>query len=803
MDVEQLGAFYLGKEVDVETRTRLAQPLMYDARDLTTHAVCVGMTGSGKTGLCIDLLEEAALDRIPALVIDPKGDITNLLLQFPELRPEDFLPWVNADDAARKNLTLEEFAQQQADLWKNGLSDWGQGPERIRKLSESADFRIYTPGSTSGVPISILDSFRRPVGSWQSQLESILERIQGTVSGLLGLLGVAADPIKSREHILLSNLFEEAWKSGQDLDLQRLILGIQNPPFSRLGVFDVESFFPASERMELALSLNSLIASPSFASWMKGQPLDISSLLFTDDARPRHSIFYIAHLSEPERMFFVTLLLNQMVSWMRTQPGTTSLRALLYMDEIFGFFPPVANPPSKQPMLTLLKQARAFGVGVVLSTQNPVDLDYKGLTNTGTWFIGRLQTERDRSRLLDGLGSSDFRLSGGEWDLDELIGSLDKRVFLMHNIHEPEPVLFQTRWAMSYLRGPLTRDQIRQLTPRDEIATLLSDRGVTGQRHPTGSPVPPPLPVSIPQVFLLPVSGGGASGAEIIYRPHLLGRGEVYFEDSGKGVRKKEEISILTGLDAVTAWEEGHHYNQPVSEAPIPGSLFSEDPLPVANESDLKQAHKDLEDFLYRTRRLTLFYHRTLKVYSEPEETQKDFRIRLEQKAREARDQEIDRIERKYEARLRRLNAQLRKAEIVLQKKSDTASSRKREMLVSVGESILGMFLGRKSIRAASSSLGRYRMSSTAEKAAEEAEEKLESIQEEMAALEAALTEETEMIRQDWLESLQDVEEIEVGPRRTDIDVEQVHLAWAPYFFDPTSGTLGGPAYVEETPPRG
>lgn len=399
---EKLGAFYLGQEYDLDAGKRLDRLAMYDARDLTTHAVCVGMTGSGKTGLCIDLLEEAAIDNVPAIMIDPKGDLTNLLLTFPDLRPEDFEPWVNVDDARRKGMTVGEYARYIADIWRKGLADWGEGPERIRMLKQSADFRIYTPGSDAGLPVSILASLKAPALSWDENEELLREQVQGTASALLGFVGIEANPLRSREHILLSNIFEHFWRQGEDLDLARLITSIQSPPVRQLGVFDVDTFFPEKDRFGLAMSLNNIIAAPSFEGWIKGEPLDVANLLYTAAGKPRHSIFYIAHLSDAERMFFVTLLLEQIVTWVRQQSGTTSLRALLYFDEVFGFFPPVANPPSKRPLLTLLKQARAFGFGVVLTTQNPVDLDYKGLTNAGTWFIGKLQTERDKMRVLDG-----------------------------------------------------------------------------------------------------------------------------------------------------------------------------------------------------------------------------------------------------------------------------------------------------------------------------------------------------------------------------------------------------------------
>src|SRR5688572_30926123 len=423
------------------------------------------MTGSGKTGLCIDLLEEAALDGVPAIAIDPKGDLTNLMLTFPELRPEDFRPWINEDDARAKSLSPDDYAAQQAKLWRDGLAAWGEDGERIRRLKDAADFAIYTPGSTAGIPISILASFAAPAQGVRDDSELLRDRVTTTASSVLGLLGITADPIQSREHILIANLLTRAWSVGEGLDLGALIAQIQKPPMARVGALDLESFYPEKERGQLAVKMNNLLASPGFNAWLEGVPLDVGQLLRTESGKPRVAIVSIAHLSEAERMFFVSLLLGQVLDWVRAQSGTTSLRAILYMDEIFGYFPPVAEPPSKRPLLTLLKQSRAFGLGIVLATQNPVDLDYKGLANTGTWFVGRLQTDRDKARLLDGLAGASAA-AGGAFDrtaLDRTIGALGKRVFLMSDVHEDAPVVFESRWAMSYLRGPLTRQQIQTL----------------------------------------------------------------------------------------------------------------------------------------------------------------------------------------------------------------------------------------------------------------------------------------------------------------------------------------------------
>ena len=462
---EQLGAFYLGKQYDIESGEVQPDYLLYDAKDLTTHAVCVGMTGSGKTGLCLSLLEEAAIDGVPAIAIDPKGDLGNLLLTFPELRPEDFRPWIEEREATREGITPDELAAKTATQWRKGLARWDQDGARIANLRSAVDTAIYTPGSNSGLPLTVLRSFDVPPPAVLNDSDALRGRVSSAASGLLALLGIDADPIRSREHILLSNIFQRAWTAGRSLDLPELIREIQQPPFDRVGVMDLESIFPAADRRDMSMQLNNLLASPSFASWMEGESLNIKRLLYTPEGRPRLSIISIAHLSESERMFFVTILLNEVLSWMRSQPGTSSLRALLYMDEVFGYFPPTANPPSKTPMLTLLKQARAYGLGVVLATQNPVDLDYKGLSNAGTWFLGRLQTERDKARVLDGLegATAATGASFNRKQMETLLSRMGNRVFLMNNVHDDEPIVFQTRWVMSYLRGPLTRGQIQNL----------------------------------------------------------------------------------------------------------------------------------------------------------------------------------------------------------------------------------------------------------------------------------------------------------------------------------------------------
>lgn len=829
MDFEVPGAFYLGKEYDVSEGSRLDQLLMYDARDLTTHAVCIGMTGSGKTGLCIDLLEEAAIDEIPALIIDPKGDMTNLLLSFPELRAQDFRPWVNADDARRNGLTVDAFAAEQAELWRNGLAEWGQDGDRIRLMREAADFVIYTPGSDAGVPVSILQSFAAPPLNWDTDTELLRERIQGAVSALLALVGLDADPVQSREHILLSSLFEHFWRQGEDLDLPKLILAIQKPPVRKLGVFDVDTFFPEGDRFKLAMRINNIIAAPAFRSWLQGQAMDISGFLSTPRGKPRHSVFYIAHLSEPERMFFVTMLLNQIITWMRTQPGTTSLRALLYMDEIFGFFPPVANPPSKRPMLTLLKQARAFGVGVVLTTQNPVDLDYKGLTNAGTWFIGRLQTERDKRRLLDGLESVSSQ-AGEALDRSQLsatISALGKRVFLLHNVHEREPVTFQTRWAMSYLRGPMTRLQVRELMEDqqpDRPAESPLDRTVIGHAGdtqpgptveaagdletvtPSGretSDTPPSLSSRVQQVYL-PVRRGASTAAvdmeasigqaieiqssHLIYRPAVLGIGRLHFVDRTRDVNEQEEFTLLVKAPeklGIVSWEQARSADVGMGDlrdSPDDTAHFEQLPESLNESPEFTALKNNLNDYLYHNSALVLQYSPLLDAYEKPDETDQAFRMRLRQLAREKRDERVDEITERYDKDLKKIRDRLRRVQADLARREADVRARKQATLVSVGESVVGMFLGRRSMRMASTALSKQRQAAKAKLQLEDAQDEVRELEKDMADLEEELRERVAAIKQEWEDAVDNLESYEVRPRRKDVRISFFGLAWFPHW---------------------
>jgi hypothetical protein len=779
-DYEKLGAFYLGRERDS------GATLLYESKHLTTHAVCVGMTGSGKTGLCVGLLEEAAIDGIPALVIDPKGDLGNLLLTFPRLEAADFRPWVDEDEARRKGVDVETFAAQTAERWRNGLAEWDQDGGRIERLRAAADFTIYTPGSDAGVPVSILGSFQAPDAATRDDREAFRDRIQSTAASLLGLAGVKADAM-AREFVLLSSILDHAWRQGQDLDLAALIGMIQQPPFTKVGVLDLDNFYPAKERFGLAMALNSLLASPGFEAWLEGEALNLDRLLYTPAGKPRIAIVSIAHLSDSERMFFVALLLNEVLGWMRRQAGTSSLRAILYMDEIFGYFPPVAEPPSKKPLLTLLKQARAFGLGVVLATQNPGDLDYKGLANTGTWFIGRLQTERDKMRVLEGLQGA-AEASGGRFDkaeMDALLSGLGARVFLLNNVHAGAPEVFSTRWCMSYLRGPMTRPQIRQLmsgrvTPAGvaaaaPAASAAASAAVAGAAKPV-------LPPGIQELFV-PLHGA------LHYEPCVFGAAQVELADAKLGVSELRDVLFAAPVNEGVApvdWAQSEALDLPLNELlqqPAPGATFGELPAAAANVKNYAAWQKMFTTWLSQNSVMELWRSAALKEVSHPGEDERDFRIRLLHRAHEVRDAETEKLRQKYASKFNTLNDRLMRARQKVELEKEQVKSQTMNSMLSIGSSLLGAFLGKKTVSAAN--VGRIGTAARSagrigkEKAdVARAEESVEAVEQQLAALEAQFKEEVAAVTAFLDPANERLEKVTIKPKRTGIQVRFVALGW-------------------------
>ncbi len=808
---EKLGAFYLGKPYDLKTRAAKPGILLYDSADLVTHAVCVGMTGSGKTGLCIALLEEAAIDGIPAIVIDPKGDLANLLLTFPDLRPGDFAPWVNEEDAQTKGLTVDQYAAQQAELWRKGLADWGQDGARIANLKAAADFSIYTPGSNAGIPVSILKSFAAPAPAIRDDSELMTDLVNTTATSLLGLLGIDADPIKSREHILISTILNREWSEGKHLDIAALIQQIQNPAISRIGVMDLETFFPSKERFELAMGLNNLLAAPAFSSWMEGEALDVQNLLHTTAGKPRVAIFSIAHLNDSQRMFFVSLLLNQTLGWMRTQSGTTSLRAILYMDEIFGYFPPVANPPSKLPLLTLLKQGRAFGLGVVLSTQNPVDLDYKGLANMGTWFIGRLQTERDKARVLEGLEGIAAG-SGRKFDRQEMqqvLAGLSNRVFLLNNVHEDGTEVFQTRWAMSYLRGPLTRTQIKTLmegrkssaaeapTPSTSTAATTRVAAVTQTANATKNKAPDAQPAVLPpeiRQYFVPLRGDAPKDAALTYHPMVLGVAEVRYSNK-KSLDMTQHLTVVTPISdgpVAVDWNQAGQADlaiEDLEQSPEESAQFAELATVAAKTKSYDTWRKDFAGWIYRNQRVELLQSPTLEIASNPGESERDFRVRLQQLAREQRDQAVEKLRQRYAPKFAALEEKRRRAEQTVAREAEQSKTQKVQTAISFGATLLSSFIGRKTVslgtlgRATTTARGVSRSMKEAQDVTR-AQETLEAVSQQVADLDAQFKDETASLEKAADPQTEQFDKVSLKPVKANIAVTLVTLAWVPYWSD-------------------
>jgi hypothetical protein len=812
-DIEQPACFYLGREYDLDQKAvRPDKYVMYDARDLTTHGVVVGMTGSGKTGLCISLLEEAAIDGVPCVIIDPKGDLTNLLLQFPDLDPKKFQEWLNEEDARQKGLTPEVYGKQLSDRWRKGLEETAQTPDRIARLKAASDQRIYTPGSEAGLPLSILGTFAAPKG--KLPLEDLNHKIEALATALLGLTGVQSDPVQSREHILISNLLLDRWQAGRDVDLTGLIQLIEKPPIKNVGAYAMETFFPARERVKFAATLNNVLAAPSFKTWTTGDPLDLTAMLYRG-GRPQQVIFYTAHLDDTQRMFFTTLLLEEVLAWTRKQAGTSNLRALVYFDEVYGYLPPTANPPSKRPLLTLLKQARAFGVGVLLATQNPMDLDYKALSNAGTWFVGKLQTERDKARLLEGMESAaaEHGALTDHGKLEKIISSLGNRIFLLHDIHRPAPVLFQTRWSLSFLRGPLTREQVGKLMaplkeqpamaiplcaacgaelgpdvtdrcqkcgqpPWKQDTSRLQDKAFREALTRAAAPLtPPPLPpgergrgegaapadaslrrqppVLPPDVrqFYLPLSPMRPAGAEVVYYPYVLGVAEVLFvmdKRTGKEHRRTlRRLAEAAPAGHPVAWDKGRPIRDDLAAAPEANAAWGEVPEALDTGKKLKALERAFIEFLYAAQKLALFENRTLGLVGEPGEGEQDFRKRCEAAAEQEKQKALEMERVKFAPKFEALEATA----------GDEAPAK-----------------GRGRTARKSGSVSRQ-------------EEKRRKLQADYQSKQDEITEK-------WRRIGEEATPIQLKPRKADVRVTHFGIGWAPYWRVASDGKVVlAPAY--------
>jgi len=786
---EKLGLLYLGRELDFDSGEPSDVPFLYKNKNLTTHGVIIGMTGSGKTGLGIGLIEEAIMDNVPSIVIDPKGDMGNLLLSFPENRPEDFAPWIDSTEAARKDMSVEDFAAATAKTWTEGLASWGQGPERIRTLRSKTTMTIYTPGSSAGVPISVLSGFLAPDESVLSDTDTLNSLVSTTTTSLLALVNISGDPLQSKEHILLSSLLLHFWRKGEDLSIEALIGQIVSPPFTKVGVFSLDTFYPQKDRMSLAMTLNNILASPTFAAWTEGEPLDMQKILYGAHGTPKTAIFSISHLSDAERMFFVTMLLNQFIGWMRRQRGASSLKALLYMDEIFGYFPPTANPPSKKPMMLLLKQARAFGVGVVLSTQNPVDLDYKGLSNIGTWFVGRLQTRQDQEKVVEGIvGASDGNLDAPK--VRTLLSDMKGRQFLMNSAHVDEPVLFETRWVMSYLKGPISKNDIKKLMEGGKGAESLEDEGSSQETQDAGpggggAGFPPVVSKNIEQLYYM----NNIMDEENCLQPRLGLTASVRFYNAKRNIDEVIELNEQLHLDDSFArpdWERSFEPEYILDDcstsSPTDCSYY---PLPTgfADLKDLKVLTKSFSDYLYQNKRLELFRVKSLGLESEPSESMVDFKVRLGDHLREKKEEAIDKLEAKYRTKQERLEQRLLRAMAKVDKEQQDVQSKTTDSIISFGAAIVGAFFGRKKLSATNigkaatgiRNVGRVSKEKSDVKRAEQA---VQNVQISIGELAVEIEDKVFELGDNYEVDAFEIETFAIKPRRSDIFDLRLALVW-------------------------
>jgi hypothetical protein len=787
----------IGGALDPATKERTADTTVIGTADLTTHGVIVGMTGSGKTGLGIVLVEECLAAGIPALIIDPKGDLTNLCLTFPGLAAADFEPWVNPSDVATAGVTAPEYAARQAVQWREGLAGWGIAPDRIAALRASVEFEVYTPGSSSGTQLNIVGTLHAPPSGTPS--EDSADEIESYVTSVLSMLGISADPLASREHVLLSTLIQHAWSKGEDLDLATLLARVQQPPMRKLGVLELDQFFPAADRAAFTVRLNSLLASPGFATWMAGDPIDIESMLHTADGGPRCAIVTTAHLSDEQRQSVTALILAKLVTWMRRQGGTSDLRALLYMDEVAGYLPPTANPPTKKPIMLLLKQARAFGLGVVLSTQNPVDVDYKALSNAGTWLIGRLQTEQDKARLIDGLKSAAGSVDIGA--VSQTISALGKRQFLLKRVGSDQPSLTTTRWAMSYLRGPLMRSEITRLAETGLVARATALAATTEAPTPPGAatatpsvtaataaaddetPVAPAVATGIAVSYLDPAAPwtsviGAAPGGRL--HAAAIARVRLRYDDMKADLVHDEEYeAVLCPLPAVpspAAFVAVDYDDRDLLDTAPTGAVYT---LPVADidrKSWWTDLRKSLTDHLVSTRKVRILANPELKLYSRVGETPEQFAGRCALAADAKADAAVAALQKKYDAKLRTLRT-----------RADTATSAAQRLAAQhtaqhgtgaqVANLLGGLFGGARSRR---SVVADARRASTSASRVDAAQDKVTAAEQAILDLEAELQDEVTGIDAEWAARADAITTLDVPLERSDVVVADLRLLWVP-----------------------
>ncbi|QSZ42670.1 DUF87 domain-containing protein [Sulfurimonas aquatica] len=757
---EKMGLFYLGKNENEDLT-------LYKSKHLTTHAMLIGMTGSGKTGLGIGLIEEAAIDNIPSIIIDPKGDMGNLCLAFPNLEAKEFEPW----------LEKPEMAEKMATMWRDGLTASGQDSSRVQKFAE-VEKTIYTPGSSAGVGVNILGSFSAPSQEVLEDNDTLTSLINASVSSLLALLSIEADPINSKEHLLLSNIFHHCYLQGISLSLEEIIGYIATPPFEKIGIMSLKTFYPQKERMKLAMALNGVISSISFSSWLEGEALDIQNMLYDENGNAKVAIFSIAHLSDSERMFFVTILLNTYISWMRAQSGSSSLKSLLYMDEIFGFFPPSKNPPSKEPMLLLLKQARAFGTGVILSTQNPVDLDYKGLSNIGTWFVGKLQTKQDIDKVLEPLMAKS-KLSKEE--IRHKLATLKGRHFFLKNVHSEATLEFSTRWVLSYLKGPMTKDDIKRLmqSKKETFSEVVMPKAQKKASSISNKEI---INESIKEYFLDTNING-----ETPFYPYIYAKTKVRFFNQKRviDIIKTKELKLeLYESQTTLEWSEALDESlSGVTNKKTAQNSFAKLPKIITQLKTLKTLEKSLSQHFYTSQNIELFSCKQLKLESKIDQSKKDFIVEVEDRLKDLRDEKLEKLEARFESKFTRLHDKLKKLEMRLQKEQSDVSSKTSDTLIDVGLALFGAFFGKKSssgatMRKGASAFKKGKGVLKERNDVKNIESLIQDTEEKLEELKIDLDNEVEAIEDAISIDNYEITSFFIKPRRSDIIIEDIAILW-------------------------
>ncbi|WP_437662992.1 helicase HerA-like domain-containing protein [Sorangium sp. So ce1182] len=839
-----------------------ARPFELPAHHLVTHGVVVGMTGSGKTGLVMVLVEEALRSGVPVLMVDVKGDLPNLLFTFPELSPAEFEPWVDPSAAARDGRSTADVAGELAARWRAGLASSGLGPADVAALRARMAPRLLTPGTTAGEPIHVLSALEAPSSLWDEDEEAAREALSASLSLLLRLVGRDPDPARSREHVLLAHLAERRLRGGGAAGLEELLADLAAPPIAAVGALDVDEFFAPKERQALARELNTLLASPTFATWRKGAPLDVAGWLARDAASGKTPavIVSVAHLEDDERLLVLGLLFEQLLSWVRGLSGTSDLRALVVFDEVFGFLPPhPANPPTKRPLLALLKQARAFGVGVVLATQNPMDLDYKALSNAGAWFVGRLQTDADRERVVEGLSGADGGAGGVEAAaLSAALKALPPRTFFVRNVHmQPPSFLAETRFSLSWLRGPVTRRElgrlVRGMSPPPPVPAAPSSpaappkaAGAAAAPGPAAAsssmPATPPghAPASSSPPAPAPHAAVGPGGTVVLdprrAPPAPAAHASQATRRSEAAARRSEAAREGAGeptappppegwrslyAHAPAAAPEGFRYipwvavsvvahlrdaklgvtlNQSqllaapllpdgrpdlsrvarldpslLSASPAPGARFAELPAPLAKRTAAQAAARALREHAYRTAEATVAVHKELGLAQAEGEPLEAFAARCRAAAARLAAAERQQVIGRFAPRIARLGERIAAAKA----RYDQAEAEVAALPGAVGAALLGLVTGRDTARRAGTQ--RDRATAKLERARQEWTEADAALRD----LQAAQAAELSALEQLPLRAGEGVEAKRLVPRKNDVEVAFVALAWAATLASP------------------